>query len=245
MKHFAVIGCPISHSRSPEIYARIFAERGVDAECSRLLVLPSELPDIASIASGLSGFAVTMPHKRAVIPYLDELSPEAEQCGAVNIVKAENGRLIGHNTDGRGLVNALVEAGFDPAGRRAAIYGRGGAALAAAYALRNAGADVLLLVRSLSQSASAAPFDIRLFIGFAERVDLFINATPLGMVNGPAFPDLGFLNTMAPRFVFDMVYLAEGETELIKTARALGCGAENGLSMLKCQALLAADIWLG
>jgi len=244
MEHFAVIGCPISHSRSPEVYADIFSVRGVNADCVRMLVLPHELSSVAELTKCFAGFAVTMPHKRAIIPYLDKIDVSADRCGAVNIVKRAGKRLIGFNTDGLGLVNALRAKGFDPAGKHAAIYGRGGAALSAAFALQDAGADVCLLTRSLP-SAPQLPFKQQLFADYNDCVDLFINATPLGMKEAPEFDGFDFLKAFKPQYVFDMVYLSDGETELIKAARALGCGADDGYAMLYHQALLAADIWLG
>ena len=79
---FAVIGCPISHSLSPEVYAPLFTKHSIDADFIRMLVVPSELPRVRELTRGLEGFAVTMPHKRNIIPYLDRLSETASACGA-------------------------------------------------------------------------------------------------------------------------------------------------------------------
>ena len=110
---YAVIGDPIEHSRSPEIYAPMFEQFGINAVFLKIRVAESELCRIRSIVSerSLSGFAVTMPHKKAIIPLLDGIDETAAECGSVNIVTISNNgsTLIGHNTDGDGLINALRE----------------------------------------------------------------------------------------------------------------------------------------
>ena len=108
---YAVIGDPIEHSRSPEIYAPMFEQFGINAVFLKIRVTESELCRIRSIVSerSLSGFAVTMPHKKAIIPLLDGIDETAAECGSVNIVTISNNgsTLVGHNTDGDGLINAL------------------------------------------------------------------------------------------------------------------------------------------
>ena len=112
---YAVIGDPIEHSRSPEIYAPMFGQFGINAVFLKIRVAESELCRIRSIVSerSLSGFAVTMPHKKAIIPLLDGIDETAAECGSVNIVTISNNgsTLVGHNTDGDGLINALRETG--------------------------------------------------------------------------------------------------------------------------------------
>ncbi len=242
MRHYAVIGDPVEHSLSPEIYNELFLRHRVEADFIRLRIKEEELCDIRSITKELSGFAVTMPHKRSIIPYLDRLEVTAARCGAVNIVKRELGELVGCNTDGAGLVNAVHAMGFDPAGKRAAILGRGGAALSAAFALSDCGAEVTLLVRSLSLGS---PFAESIFAYHSEPCDIFINASPLGMQNNKSFDDFAFLERLSPKLVFDMVYKREGETALTEAASALGIKASSGYPMLYHQALLAFDIWQG
>ncbi|MBO4847952.1 MAG: shikimate dehydrogenase [Clostridia bacterium] len=242
MRCYAVIGSPVAHSRSPEIYRPLFEKHGIDADFIRILVEPHELPYIRSIAQPLSGFAVTMPHKRAIIPYLDGLSAEAEACGAVNIVERRGGLLIGHNTDGGGLVDALRAIGADPDGKTAAILGRGGAALAAAHALSEAGCSPTLFVR---EKRGESPFPEMTLGGLCGRYDLFINASPLGMEGGESFADLGFLRSMRPAAVLDMVYLAGGRTALTAEAERLGIPAADGSLMLRKQAERAFLIWTG
>ena len=129
---YAVIGDPIEHSRSPEIYAPMFGQFGINAVFLKIRVAESELCRIRSIVSerSLSGFAVTMPYKKAIIPLLDGIDETAAECGSVNIVTISNNgsTLVGHNTDGDGLINALRETGAGLSGAHAVILGHGGAA---------------------------------------------------------------------------------------------------------------------
>ena len=247
MRHYAVIGDPIEQSRSPELYAALFERYGIDADFVKLRVTPDELGSfMRNDALSFDGLAVTMPHKRTVAAFLDTLDITAARCGAVNIIKNENGRLVGCNTDGGGLVAALRRLGFSPEGSSAAILGRGGAALAAAHALRDAGAEVTLLVRSLMPAdAYSAPFRQVLFGEFAGPCDVFINATPLGMASYFDFEDFGFIQKLSLQVIYDMVYLSNRETTLVTKARQLGVTAESGASMLRSQALLAFKLWFG
>lgn len=245
MKLFAVIGCPVSHSRSPELYEELFEKNGIDASFIRRTITAAEASSVRELTKDLSGFAVTMPLKRLILPYLDALAPSAA-CGAVNIVSREGDRLIGHNTDGDGLADVLIENGVELKGHRVLILGRGGAALSAAHALEGEGASVAFLVRALHQ---ASPFDEILFDPASSRIDLsadvFINATPLGMENAPEFLSFEFLSDLNPSAVFDMVYKRTGETGLISAARERGILALDGSKMLRAQALRAFRIWFG
>ncbi len=245
MLHYGVIGCPIAHSLSPEIYGQLFEKYGVSADFSRILIEPGDIGMLREITGGLSGFAVTMPYKRAVMQYLDGITDTAAECGAVNIVERRDGLLIGHNTDGMGLVDALDEAGAMPEPCRVFILGRGGAAISAACAIRRRGGEPVLLVRT---PGAPAGFDRLLF----DKEDLagkscgvFINASPLGMGGAEGFASFDFLDELSPRAVLDMVYLRGGETPLISEARSRGMIAVDGSRMLLMQALRAFRIWTG
>ena len=244
MLRFAVLGFPISHSRSPEIYAPMFRGAGLEAEFLRIPVKAGEAGRIRGIAEELDGFALTMPLKLAAIPYLDGLAPSAAACGAVNIVEKRRGLLIGHNTDGTGLVDALLESGFDPAGKTAAILGRGGAARAAKYALEKHGCSVRYLVRSLRAGDEELIENVlNGEDGFS--AELFINAAPLGMEAGERFTYFELPVRLGSELVFDMVYRPGGETELVRTTRSRGVPAIGGEELLYRQAVRAFEIWTG
>ena len=150
MKHFCVIGDPVEHSLSPRLHRRMIELTGLDATYDLCPVRAQELERFVEQARGgaWDGFNVTMPHKEAIVPYLDGLSGTAARCRAVNTVCMEDGRAIGHNTDGLGFIESLRAHGFDPADKTALIIGTGGAGEAVTDALVQAGA--------LSISATAA-----------------------------------------------------------------------------------------
>jgi shikimate dehydrogenase len=156
---YAVIGEPVAHSLSPVIHGAVFAELGLTGRYSAIEVRRGELADFARLAkvSHLKGFNVTIPHKSAIIPLLDETDAEAALCGAVNTVVVRDGRLSGFNTDMGGLLESLREAGRDFRGSRVVILGAGGAARGAAFkAAREGALSVTLLSRRAEQARETA-----------------------------------------------------------------------------------------
>ncbi len=252
-KRYAVIGDPIEHSRSPELYAPMFEFFNIDAVFLRLPVKKEELFRIREIVfeNELSGFAVTMPHKRAILPFLDKIDETAASADSVNIVTVEGGRLVGHNTDGDGLANALTEAGVMLSGKSAVILGNGGAAAGARAALERRGCAVRTVSRKHCGNAAGS---IEAAIAEAEAAekalscaDILINATPLGMAGGADFADLSFIRSLKPSCaVFDMVYRPDGaDTPLLAAAKAAGLTAIGGERLLYHQGLLAFRLWTG
>lgn len=252
-KHFAIIGDPVEHSRSPELYAPMFEKFCIDADFQRIRVLPDELDGIRETvrAHALNGFAVTMPHKKAILPLLDDSSAFAKRAGAVNIVCCENGLLIGHNTDGAGLLNALREAGVDPAGRSAVILGSGGAASAAKIALEDEGCAAHTVSRQHTKTGRAYPIEDAIFSfevasSLISGADILINATPLGMKNGAVFGDLSFVSLLKPTCaVVDLVYRCDRDTRLIKVAHSRSLVTVSGDRVLYHQGVLAFKLWTG
>jgi len=199
--------------------------------------------------AGMLGCNVTVPHKVAVAGLVDSLTPAARVAGAVNAVRCDQGRLIGHNTDGAGFRDALREAGFQAAGRDALIFGAGGAARAVAAALGGLRAR---RVTVWARRAEAARALARAMAGHFPRTefragrpaaaDLAVNATPLGL---PGFPD----RSPAPAdwagcgLAFDLVY-GRG-TAFQRQARRLGARVLGGSGMLVFQALRSWEFWLG
>lgn len=242
MRHYAIIGYPVDHSRSPELYSKLFIKYGVDADFRLLPVRPEEFSSLRALTEGLSGFAVTMPYKRAVIPYLDAFDDTASACGAVNIVERRGRALIGHNTDGDGLVDALRSMDALHCVSSAAILGRGGAAISAACSLKKAGVEPTLIVRSPSPEPA---FTETVIENVSEEYGVFINATPLGMSGREDFPYFKLLDTIRPRAVLDMVYTPDGSTALTREAERRGVIAADGSAMLRFQALRAFRIWTG
>lgn len=251
-----VIGLPIRHSLSPAIFNAAFAASGLD-----WAYLAFEVPEGAAglamagvRALGLEGVSVTMPHKAAVMAALDEVSADAEALGAVNCVARRGVTLVGHNTDGPGLVDSLrIDEGIDPAGRRFAVLGAGGAARAVVRSLGRAGAsDVVVINRSAGPAEQAAALAGTVGRvggpGDAGGADVVINATPLGMgivVSRDGEPEpLPIEPTLLHQgqIVVDLVY-HPAVTPLAEAARARGVRTVNGLGMLIHQAAHAFRTW--
>jgi shikimate dehydrogenase len=257
-----IIGFPVTHSLSPVMHNAAFAALGLD-----WIYVPFQVPreglaqGVAGLAAlGVAGFNVTIPHKVAIIPLLDRISPEAELAGAVNVVALQDGALVGYNTDGIGLVAALARAfGFTPAGRSVLVLGAGGAARAAVAALGSAGAARICLAnrsagpaRELATSLapclpglelatdSLAHLSDPAFIG---SFDLVVNTTSVGMA-GDSFAGLAFPAQRPDLLVYDMVY-APPVTPLLAQARACGLRGANGIGMLVAQGEAAFTIWTG
>ncbi|MGH9186985.1 MAG: shikimate dehydrogenase [Acidimicrobiales bacterium] len=250
-----VIGSPIRHSLSPAIYNAAFATTGLDWVLAAFEVAPGRAAAALDAVRvlGLAGLSVTMPHKSDVAAAVDALSGDAAVLGAVNSVVVEtDGRLVGHNTDGPGFLDALrAEPGFDPAGRRCAVVGAGGAARAVIRALATAGADeVTVMNRTGERAEAAAALAGRVGrvapLGAAEAIgaaDLIVNATPLGMAHEAESPiDPDWLHP--GQVVVDLVY-EPTLTPLLAAARDRGVTAVNGLGMLVHQAGYQFQLWTG
>lgn len=265
-KLLGVIGHPIAHSLSPRIHNAAFAvgkNHTGEAEYAYVAmdVRPERLPAaVAGLAAlGFVGFNVTMPHKEAILPLVDELDETARLAGAVNTVAVgEGGSLRGLNTDGSGFVEAGGEAGVSFAGRRVLIMGAGGAAAAIAVAVLGEDASRLYVANRTARKAEelraklseitlgaevlACPIDE---VGaVAEDAEVLINATYLGMKEGDSLP-FPAESLSAEKVVCDAVYLAGRETDLIWRARALGAQVLPGDRMLLYQGVQAQRVWTG
>ena len=259
-----VIGHPIGHSLSPRIHNAAFAADGSypdGAEYAYVAmdVRPERLPTaVAGLAAlGFVGFNVTMPHKEAILPLVDELEETARLAGAVNtVVVGEGGMLRGLNTDGSGFVEACKEAGVSFDGRRVLVLGAGGAAAAIAVAILREGASRLYVANRTTQKAGelrAKLSEVALgaevltcsfdeVADVAEEVEVLINATYLGMKEGDALP-LPVESLTARKVVCDAVYLSGRDTELIRRAREAGARVVPGGRMLLYQGVQAQRVW--
>ena len=257
-KKLYLIGDPVDHSLSPLLHSAMIAQTGARYTYETRRVQPRELADFVAEAKagGCAGFNVTMPHKEAILPLLDEISPAAAACGAVNTVCIRNGRAIGYNTDGPGFVDSLRANGLEPEGMTVLLLGTGGAGDAICDALVKAGARKIFLtnrsVYPAKELASHYP-DKTQFIYFGifpvrramAESDLFINATSLGMAGMKEFSDLGFLRD-APSgvTVYDLVYNPR-KTLLMKEAEKRGLPTVSGINLLLYQAVLAFKLFTG
>ena len=246
-----VIGTPIRHSLSPAIFQGAFAACGLDWAYLAFEVADGAAPAaMAGVrALGLEGVSVTMPHKAAVLPALDELDATAATLGAVNCVVRRGEALVGHSTDGAGLLDSLrVDEGLDVAGLRCVVVGAGGAGRAVAHALGRAGAAGIVVVnrdreRAVAAAGLAGPAGVVGEEAAVAEADLVVNATPLGMGDDERLPvDPSRLST--GQVVVDLVYHPT-VTPLLAAAEAAGARAIGGLGMLVHQAAHAFHLWTG
>ncbi len=248
-----VIGWPVAHSLSPTIHNAAFIAMDMDWVYVPMPVPPGGLPAaLAGLpALGFAGANVTMPHKTEAADLSDTRSEDAERLAAVNTLVVGPDGLAGHNTDAPGFDRFLRrDAGFDPEGRSALIFGAGGAARACALALARGGLARLIValrdavrVRGLERSIEGLGTDVSV-TGFDEAgsaaVDLVVNATPLG-AHGEELP-LPPLH--ADLLVVDLLY-RPSSTPMQTAARAAGVPAFGGLGLLLHQAALSFELWTG
>jgi shikimate dehydrogenase len=255
-----IIGWPVAHSMSPAMHNAAFAALGLNWCYLALPVLPDHVGEAVRglRALGFVGANVTVPHKRAVMPYLDEISPTARTMSAVNTIVVRDGRLLGDNTDWLGFLASLREEGFEPEGTRCAVLGAGGAARAVVYALASIGSAVTVynrtlaraeeLISDMSAACPAASLRARPLAALAEigeETDLIVNTTSLGMwpeTEASPWP----LGRPFPGHVTacDLIYNPL-ESLFLSQARAAGAEIINGLGMLVHQGAIAFETWTG
>ena len=261
IKNFGIIGYPVGHSLSPQMYRAAFAAAGfVNYNYIPLSIQAGKLfMAIEGIRGlGFRGVNVTIPHKTTISKYLDAIDSDAMVIGAVNTVVNDGGMLTGYNTDVYGFLAALREANFLPEDCHAIILGAGGAARAILWGLCKKKAEFITIGARNQQKAQALANDFLpygnvegfdwnsdSFKGFLQTADILINTTPLGMFpNVDEMPpvDLNLLPEGA--LVYDIIY-NPNETKLLKKARELGFPTLSGLSMLLLQGKESYRLYTG
>jgi shikimate dehydrogenase len=263
--HLGLTGWPLGHSLSPLMHSAALQAAGLEGDYHLFSVHPmSEGADelrglVNRLRTGeLHGLNVTIPHKQAVMPLLDDLSPAAHTIGAVNTLYMKEGRLRGENTDWAGFLGDLevhlpdCRTGM---GRQALVLGAGGSARAVVYALGQCGWQVTISARRPEQSRQLAyefstteprvtSQSLDAFTGL-HQTRLIVNTTPAGMnPNVDASPWLDGLPLPVGALLYDLIY-NPAETCLMRLARTAGLTAVNGLGMLAGQAALAFELWTG
>ena len=254
---FAVLGQSLPHTWSPYIHNSLFDAAGLDAVYLPVTVPPERLGSVTDVfRSCFSGFNVTIPYKEKILPFLNDVDEAARVCGAVNTVEIRNGRMIGHITDGLGMLRAIEERGVETHRADVLILGGGGAARVAGYAFLSRGGRVTFAVRDAqkgnalvhalaqTQQDGLHRLSVRPLADCAEAHDILINCTPVGM-----YPHVDACPVSADaiarcRAVFDAVYNPR-ETRLLALARQNGLPAIEGLGMLFYQAVEAQKFWFG
>jgi shikimate dehydrogenase len=254
----ACLGQPVAGNPTQYMMERAFAHHHLDWRYLTLEVPPEQLGDaIRGLrALGFRGGNITKPHKCKVIQHLDATSEAAALMGAVNCINRDGERLIGENTDGKGFVQSLRTVA-DPAGKRVAILGAGGAARAIAVELalsgvgevtivnrtRERGQELVdLLAGKLKLPATLAAWEDDYSV--PEGIDVLINATSVGLFEPEARVNVDVESLQAPLVVADVVFNPP-ETRLLRDARQRGCTVLDGLGMLVNQAVIGFEIWTG
>jgi len=264
--HAEVIGDPISHSKSPRIHNFWIEKLGLDAHYERCHVTPDGLEEYFRSRRDRQdwrGCNVTIPHKQAVMPFLDSVDSGAARIGAVNtIVRAPDGALAGYNSDGAGFLEPLRPWLADRhLLRMARIIGSGGAARAIAHAFRSEGFTVVMIARdeekarvildeigekNSGMTATLQSWSVPIEFDWGDtegRLDIVVNATSLGMKGNPPLA-IDFSHVPPNAILYDIVY-APLETALLAEARRRGLRTIDGLEMLVGQATVAFELFFG
>jgi 3-dehydroquinate dehydratase/shikimate dehydrogenase len=244
---YGVIGDPIGHSLSPVMQNEAFHARKFNG-----VFLPFRVTDLRDFVHaieplGIRGFSVTVPHKAAILRYLDDCDPLAADIGAVNTVVVRGpGKLYGYNTDYTGALRAIPK-GLKLRGARVLLFGAGGAARGAAFAFAAAGASVFVCARrearasELARAVGGEAIPRRALRG--ARFDLIVNTTPVGMHPHPDSSPLD-ASELNCRFVFDLIYRPR-ETRLLQLAAQRGIKTISGLEMFVAQGASQFEIFTG
>lgn len=255
----AVIGNPVEHSLSPAMHNAAFQEAGLN-----YVYVAFRVEDVAGCMAGMRalpsfrGVSVTIPHKMAVMPHLDEIDELARNVGCVNTVTNEDGHLAGTTTDGPGTLRAFHEAGVSLDGRRVLFVGSGGAVRAVAFAIAQETAveaitilgrtpeRVAAIVEDLAEKTpvDVAPGPLEVLPEAMEESDVVIQGTPVGMYPHEDATPVPRELFRREHVVFDMVYRPHN-TRLLAEARQAGCTVIHGVEMLINQAVLQFERWTG
>ena len=262
-KRIYLIGHPVGHSVSPAFQQAALDHHAIDARYEAMDVPESAVQEaVGSLRNAdVLGANVTVPHKEAVMPFLDEIPEEARLIGAVNTIENRGGRLVGHNTDARGFLASLrEEAHFDPRGKAVLVLGAGGSAKAVTVALAGEGVERIVVanrtperaealaesIRPLGVRAEAVPLCEDSLREAAARSRLIVNCTSLGMAGGPGEAETPLSADVIPphALVCDLVYNPR-VTPLLRATEEAGAQAQGGLPMLVYQGAAAFEIWTG
>jgi shikimate dehydrogenase len=257
----ALFGQPVAENPTEYMHEEAFRSLGLQWRYVTMEVPPQNLADAVRgmRAMGFAGGNCTIPHKVAVIPHLDHLTDTGRKIGAINtIVRQPDGSLLGENTDGKGFIQSVTEAGLDLRGVRAVVLGAGGASRAISVELAVAGAERITIVNRTGDNAEALAAHVRAVTGVAAEpvawrgdfavptdTQLLVNSTSIALA-----PDVGDVvpidyGTIQPSTLVCDVIPNPPDTPFLKRARAAGATTLDGLGMLVYQGAIAFKMWTG
>lgn len=254
---YGLLGHPVGHSMSPLMHNDAFKQLGMDHYYQAFDVVPERLEEavVGMKALGITGFNVTIPHKVAIMDFLDEIDEEAKTIGAVNTVVNENGWFVGYNTDGQGYLDALLEEIDEEALHQAnvLIIGAGGAARAIVTVLSRFQTKALVicnrtiekadvLKKECSQKTKIETLTIAEAEAKLEQFDVIVNTTSVGMSPNVEAKPISLEKLKENALVSDLIYNPL-ETALLKEAKQRGCKTQNGVGMFVGQGALAFQKW--
>ncbi len=247
MKKYLVIGNPIDHSLSPKLHNYWIKKNNIDAEYNKKQINENEIEHIISELRNdkIDGLNVTVPFKKAVIPFLDKLSGEAKEAQSVNTICKESGKIIGHNTDAGGFELALRHINYNVENKKIFILGAGGVVSSLILALRKMKALKITLsnrTRSKAENFKKNFSDLEIMNwGEIPDFDMIINATSLGLKKEDEI-QIDYTNIGKNKFFYDVIY-NPNQTNFLKKAKQFGNEIENGKMMFIYQAHQAFTIW--
>ena len=247
MKKFLVIGNPIEHSLSPELHNYWIKNNGIDAIYEKKKLNINELEHFISQVKDkkINGINVTVPFKKTVIPYLDELSAEAQSTQSVNTIYLKNNKVVGHNTDIFGFETSIKKTAYNINNKEVLILGAGGVVPSIIFALiKMKVSKIKICNRTKEKAENLKEFykDIEVIEwGKASNFDMIINATSLGLKKEDNL-NFDFSSISGNKFFYDVIY-NPNETNFLKIGKEMGNKTLNGKLMFIYQALSAFDIW--
>ena len=249
MKKFFVIGNPIDHSLSPILHNYWIKTKGIDASYEKQKLNENELEKFISQIKKkkINGINVTVPFKKSVIPYLDELSFEAQNTQSVNTIYLKHNKIIGHNTDIIGFETSIKKSKYNLSNKEILILGAGGVVPSIIFALNKMKVSKI----KISNRTEKKSYDLKKIFknieivewGTVPNFDMIVNATSLGLKEEDKI-NLNFSSTPKNKFFYDVIYNPQ-ETNFLKIGKSLGNKILNGKLMFIYQALSAFNIWHG
>ena len=247
MKKYLVIGNPIEHSLSPKLHNHWFEKNNINAIYNKKQINESDIKDIISELRNekIDGINVTVPFKQSIIPFVDELSAEANNAQSVNTIYKENNKVLGHNTDISGFELAIKKKSYDIKGKKIFILGAGGVVPSIILALKKMGADKIILSNRTKKKAEQLKkiFPNLEIVNWGEipEFNMIINATSLGLNKGDEIK-LDYAGVGPNKLFYDVIYNPK-QTKFLSKAKQFGNQTENGKMMFIYQAHQAFTLW--